>query len=136
VADYWVLKPESSEAQLQPIMVGLGFHVQGVVVRVIKRVGTPQSHTGLRRFWRKTLCQLRDTIEERADELLSSNEDCQWLRRIPGIEPIAALTILAEVSATLRVTLVFGTLRRPNSYSRNSVSCGEGRRGIFGTGSL
>lgn len=43
-----------------------------------------------------TLGQLRDTIEKRADELLSSNQDYQRLRCIPGIGPIAALTILAE----------------------------------------
>jgi len=44
-----------------------------------------------------TLCQLRATIEERADELLSSNEDYQRLRRIPGIGPISALTILLKL---------------------------------------
>jgi len=43
-----------------------------------------------------TLCQLRATIEKRADDLLSGNEDYQRLRRIPGIGPISALTILAE----------------------------------------
>lgn len=43
-----------------------------------------------------TLCQLRDSIEQRADALLENNADSQRLRRIPGIGPITALTILAE----------------------------------------
>jgi transposase len=51
-----------------------------------------------------TLCQLRATIEERADDLLSSNEDYQRLRRIPGIGPISALTILAEAGDLRRFT--------------------------------
>src|ERR1700722_18157985 len=51
-----------------------------------------------------TLCQLRATIEERADDLLSCNEDYQRLRRIPGIGPISALTILAEAGDLRRFT--------------------------------
>ncbi len=43
-----------------------------------------------------SLCQLRDTIEERAAALLENHPDSQRLRQIPGIGPIAALTILAE----------------------------------------
>lgn len=61
-----------------------------------------------------TLCQLRDSIEERADALLSSNEDYQRLRRIPGIGPISALTILAEA----------GDLRRFSHYRQFLKFCG------------
>jgi transposase len=61
-----------------------------------------------------TLCQLRATIEERADELLSSNEDYQRLRRIPGIGPISALTILAEA----------GDLRRFSHHRQFLKFCG------------
>jgi transposase len=61
-----------------------------------------------------TLCQLRATIEERADDLLSSNEDYQRLRRIPGIGPIAALTILAEA----------GDLRRFSHHRQFLKFCG------------
>jgi transposase len=43
-----------------------------------------------------TLCQLRDQVEERADQHLQNNSDYQRLRQIPGIGPIGALTILAE----------------------------------------
>jgi hypothetical protein len=51
-----------------------------------------------------TLCQLRATIEERADDLLSRNEDYQRLQRIPGIGPISALTILAEARDLRRIS--------------------------------
>jgi transposase len=61
-----------------------------------------------------TLCQLRDTIEDRADALLSSNEDYQRLRRIPGIGPISALTILAEA----------GDLRRFSHHRQFLKFCG------------
>jgi transposase len=61
-----------------------------------------------------TLCQLRDTIEKRADELLSKNEDYQRLRRIPGIGPISALTILAEA----------GDLRRFSHHRQFLKFCG------------
>ncbi len=61
-----------------------------------------------------TLCQLRATIEERADNLLSSNEDYQRLRRIPGIGPISALTILAEA----------GDLRRFSHHRQFLKFCG------------
>jgi len=60
------------------------------------------------------LCQLRDSIEDRADALLSSNEDYQRLRRIPGIGPIAALTILAEA----------GDLRRFSHHRQFLKFCG------------
>src|SRR6185437_5064314 len=36
VAQHWVLKPESTEAKHQPIVVGPGFQIQGIVVRVLK----------------------------------------------------------------------------------------------------
>jgi len=61
-----------------------------------------------------TLCQLRATIEERADDLLSSNADYQRLRRIPGIGPISALTILAEA----------GDLRRFSHHRQFLKFCG------------
>ena len=61
-----------------------------------------------------TLCQLRATIEERAHELLSSNEDYQRLRPIPGIGPISALTILAEA----------GDLRRFSHHRQFLKFCG------------
>jgi transposase len=61
-----------------------------------------------------TLCQLRATIEERADDLLSSNEDYQRLRCIPGIGPISALTILAEA----------GDLRRFSHHRQFLKFCG------------
>lgn len=61
-----------------------------------------------------TLCQLRDTIENRADALLENNADYQRLRRIPGIGPIAALTILAEA----------GDLRRFSHHRQFLKFCG------------
>jgi transposase len=61
-----------------------------------------------------TLCQLRDTIENRADALLANNVDYQRLRRIPGIGPIAALTILAEA----------GDLRRFSHHRQFLKFCG------------
>ncbi len=61
-----------------------------------------------------TLCQLRDTIEDRADALLSSNEDYQRLRCIPGIGPITALTVLAEA----------GDLRRFSHHRQFLKFCG------------
>lgn len=35
--DYWVLKPESSQPHYRPILVGPGFSIQGVVMKVIKK---------------------------------------------------------------------------------------------------
>jgi transposase len=61
-----------------------------------------------------TLCQLRDTIERRADALLGENADYQRLRRIPGIGPIVALTILAEA----------GDLRRFSHHRQFLKFCG------------
>ncbi len=61
-----------------------------------------------------TLCQLRDTIENRADALLENNADYQRLRRIPGIGPISALTILAEA----------GDLRRFSHHRQFLKFCG------------
>src|ERR1700722_5189710 len=64
--------------------------------------------------------QLRATIEKRADDLLSGNQDYQRLRRIPGIGPISALTILAEA----------GDLRRFSHHRQFLKFCGLG----LGTG--
>jgi len=50
----------------------------------------------------RSLIQQRDTIEARADELLSNQEDYKLLRSIPGIGPINALTILAEAGDVRR----------------------------------
>lgn len=61
-----------------------------------------------------TLCQLRNSIEERADALLSGNQDYQRLQRIPGIGPITALTILAEA----------GDLRRFSHHRQFLKFCG------------
>ena len=61
-----------------------------------------------------TLCQLRDSIEDRADVLLKNNADYQRLRLIPGIGPITALTILAEA----------GDLRRFSHHRQFLKFCG------------
>jgi transposase len=61
-----------------------------------------------------TLCQLRTTIEERADTLLKDNADYQRLRCIPGIGPITALTVLAEA----------GDLRRFSHHRQFLKFCG------------
>lgn len=61
-----------------------------------------------------TLCQLRDTIEQRAAALLADNADSQRLRQIPGIGPITALTILAEA----------GDLRRFSHHRQFLKFCG------------
>jgi len=50
----------------------------------------------------RSLIRQRDTIEARADELLSNQEDYKLLRSIPGIGPINALTILAEAGDVRR----------------------------------
>ena len=61
-----------------------------------------------------TLCQLRDTIEDRAAILLEGNTDYQRLRCIPGIGPITALTVLAEA----------GDLRRFSHHRQFLKFCG------------
>jgi transposase len=61
-----------------------------------------------------TLCQLRATIEERAEAILENNTDYQRLRCIPGIGPITALTILAEA----------GDLRRFSHHRQFLKFCG------------
>lgn len=44
----------------------------------------------------RNLIRQRDAIEALADELLRGNGDYQLLRKIPGVGPIVALTVLAE----------------------------------------
>jgi len=61
-----------------------------------------------------TLCQLRASIEERAEVLLEKDADYQRLRRIPGIGPITALTVLAEA----------GDLRRFSHHRQFLKFCG------------
>lgn len=60
------------------------------------------------------LCQLRDQIEQRAEQYLQNNNDYHRLRQIPGIGPIGALTILAEA----------GDLRRFAHYRQFLKFCG------------
>jgi Transposase IS116/IS110/IS902 family len=61
-----------------------------------------------------TLCQLRATIEDRAEVLLANDTDYQRLRCIPGIGPITALTVLAEA----------GDLRRFSHHRQFLNFCG------------
>jgi transposase len=61
-----------------------------------------------------TLCQLRATIEDRAEVLLENDTDYQRLRCIPGIGPITALTVLAEA----------GDLRRFSHHRQFLKFCG------------
>jgi transposase len=70
-----------------------------------------------------TLCQLRDTIEVRANSLLENNADYQRLRLIPGIGPITALTVLAEAGDLRRFSsTVLKVLRtRPGDRTVRSV---------------
>jgi transposase len=49
------------------------------------------------------LVRQRDTIEHLATELLGSHANFQRLPQVPGIGPINALTILAEVGDLRRV---------------------------------
>ena len=60
------------------------------------------------------LIRQRDAIEAAANTLLSDSTDYKLLRRIPGIGPINALTILAEA----------GDLRRFNHHRQFLKFCG------------
>ncbi len=60
------------------------------------------------------LIRQRDAIEAAADALLSESADYKLLRRIPGIGPINALTILAEA----------GDLRRFSHHRQFLKFCG------------
>lgn len=60
------------------------------------------------------LIRQRDAIEAAADALLTDNSDYKLLRRIPGIGPINALTILAEA----------GDLRRFSHHRQFLKFCG------------
>lgn len=62
----------------------------------------------------RSLIRQRDEIEELADALLHDSVDYQALRRIPGIGPIIALTILAEA----------GDLRRFRHHRQFLKFCG------------
>jgi transposase len=62
----------------------------------------------------RSLIQQRAAIERMADELLSESADYRLLRRIPGIGPITALTILAEA----------GDLRRFGHHRQFLKFCG------------
>lgn len=44
----------------------------------------------------QSLCQTQKNIEETAENFLNENVDYHYLKSIPGIGPIIALTILAE----------------------------------------
>jgi transposase len=62
----------------------------------------------------RSLIRQRDEIEELADGLLHDSVDYQALRRIPGVGPIIALTILAEA----------GDLRRFRHHRQFLKFCG------------
>ena len=62
----------------------------------------------------RSLIQQRDAVERMADELLRESVDYQLLRRIPGVGPITALTILAEA----------GDLRRFGHHRQFLKFCG------------
>lgn len=60
------------------------------------------------------LCKMRQQIEQQADRYMGDNEDYHRLQTIPGIGPITALTILAEV----------GDIRRFSHYKKFLKYCG------------
>jgi transposase len=62
----------------------------------------------------RSLIRQRDEIEERAHAALAGNADYQLLRKIPGIGPINAMTILAEA----------GDLRRFRHHRQFLKFCG------------
>ena len=62
----------------------------------------------------RSLIRQRDAIERDADALLAGNADYQRLRRIPGVGPVTALTILAEA----------GDLRRFGRHRQFLKFCG------------
>jgi transposase len=62
----------------------------------------------------RSLIQQRNTIEAMADELLAESADYKLLRRIPGVGPITALTVLAEA----------GDLRRFGHHRQFLKFCG------------
>jgi transposase len=62
----------------------------------------------------RSLIRQRDAIERDADALLSGSADYQLLRRIPGVGPVTALTILAEA----------GDLRRFGHHRQFLKFCG------------
>jgi len=60
------------------------------------------------------LCKMRQQIEQQADRYMEQNEDYRRLQHIPGIGPIIALIILAEV----------GDIRRFSHYKKFLKYCG------------
>ena len=60
------------------------------------------------------LCKLRDNIEKRSIELLSTSPDYNRLQTVPGIGPVIALTVLAEG----------GDLKRFQHYKQFLKYCG------------
>lgn len=60
------------------------------------------------------LTEIRQEIQDRADDLLSSNADYQLLCSLPGIGPVIALTIMAEA----------GDLRRFSHHRQFLKFCG------------
>lgn len=62
----------------------------------------------------QTLCQIQKEIEDTAENYLKDSADYHYLKSIPGIGPIIALTILAEG----------GDLRRFNHYRQFLKFCG------------
>lgn len=62
----------------------------------------------------RSLIRQRDAIEDRAHDMLANNADYQRLRRIPGIGPITAMTVLAEA----------GDLRRFRHHRQFLKFCG------------
>lgn len=62
----------------------------------------------------QSLCQTQQEIEDAAESYLKDNPDYHWLKSIPGIGPIIALTVLAEG----------GDLRRFNHHRQFLKFCG------------
>lgn len=84
--------------------IGLPVSLDGSAVRMFRLVIAEA----------RSLIQQRDAIEREADALLTGSSDYQLLRRVPGVGPITALTILAEA----------GDLRRFGHHRQFLKFCG------------